>query len=172
MHSLAILSMLRSGSTGFARDVAHANNWTYVGEPFNFKPRHVNTSKDFPGPFLDELARVHAPHHTPLVFKVFSGHTYRLHEVTNVCVVVLERSNMASRWCSLYHARRTHEWGGAVRRNCTMDPPWWFVDKHVRWYEHVRRTFRNRLHLTFDDIVHSRNASLSLVADHCHSRFS
>jgi len=151
---------MRSGSSEFARDLAHAFGWRNAGEPFNFPPWGVRTSKDSPVRFLDELAQGRR-----LVFKLFIGHTRR--PLPDHCAVVLERTNVRARWCSLLHAQKSHDWTGRVRHNCTdYSPPTRFVAQHAKWYRQVRSR-RKHLYLTFDDIVNRRNESLCRVRTFC-----
>ena len=138
MHYVAILSLMRSGSSEFTRDLSVTYNWTDVGEPFNFHPKNVKSSKANPVTFLADVARQRASHPHPLVFKLFAGHTTRsgLRSLANndVCPIVLERTSIASRWCSLLKARQTHDWTGRKRYNCTRLPPKKFAAAHYRWY--------------------------------------
>ena len=156
MH-VVIWSAMRSGSTEFARGLAERYNWTYAGEPFNFRPRGVLQSKANPTAFLAELSRG-----ARLVLKVFPGHTRRalpLH-----CRVVLERS-VAARWCSLWHARASNEWTGRTRHNCTMRAPPSFQRAHRAWYGAVRSA--PHLYLTFEDVTERRDESLRRVGRYC-----
>ena len=161
--TVVLWSAMRSGSTEFAQALAVRFGWAYVGEPFNFRPKGVRASPwTAPARFLAELARGRI-----LVFKVFPGHL-RGAALPLHCAVVLERRPIAARWCSLQHARRTREWTGRTRRNCTDDAsmPASFERAHRRWFEALLRR-RHGLYLTFDDVVRRRNESLWRVGRHC-----
>ena len=147
-------SAMRSGSTEFARDISRTYHLLDVHEPFN--PRLHSSPRN-----LQVLSHAH----TPCVFKVFPGHSQR--KLPKHCAIVLERRNVNARWCSLRRARRSRDWSGRVRHNCTPRAPSWFVHAHQKWYVRLQRIPRH-LYLTFEDVVFRRNESLRRVGTHCH----
>jgi hypothetical protein len=179
---------MRSGSTEFARDLARsltsANGSAYdAGEPFNYIPvalRHewtIPMARRAPLAFLAALASHRSFTGSPvrsIVLKLFPHHLYSSGMATlspRVCAIVLERSPIDARWCSLVHARRTREWTGRTRHNCTHPAaPSWFAREHAEWFARVRRVFRPHLPLTFQDVVARRMHSVAAAVAFCRTR--
>ena len=142
--------------------------------------------------FLAEVARSKGSLSTPLVFKLFNTHVGFVHLAelarNDTCAIVLERTNIATRWCSYVIAERTRDWSGAHRHNCT--PEWWdaadnatmnatydrehppreyrqFESAHREWYDRVRRIFQRHMYLTFDSIVSRRADAIEAVGTFC-----
>ena len=154
---VVLWSAMRSGSTEFAKDLARVHNWKYADEPFNPK---LSVRKRWRGDEESLLEKLSGGKR--LVFKLFPGHSP---PHVPICKVVLERKP-EQRWCSLVHARRTGEWTGRVRRNCSMKPPPAFKTSHRIWFSAATPDIR----LTFEDIVFRRNESLARVGRECDSK--
>lgn len=163
---VVVWSAMRSGSTEFARDLAREMKLRYTGEPFNFPLPGTSRlyAKTNPNEFLRTLSSGAGG---GVVMKVFPGHIRS--RLPHHCAVVLERRNVYARWCSLMHARRSGDWTGRVRHNCTAKPPPHFVVEHQRWYNRVRDA--GHIYITFDDIVYKRQATLRRVATYCWRMF-
>ena len=147
MQHVVLWSAMRSGSTEFAKELAHENMWTFADEPFNPRLSKYNPSITTP---------------TRLIFKVFpKHHRERLHGTH--CNVVLERP-VSNRWCSFIHARQSGEWSGRRRWNCEARPPKWFETQHRHWFKIVPR---QHLYLTFDNVTLNRTWALRSVQRYC-----
>lgn len=172
MGHVVVWSGMRSGSSEFAMDVSRRYGWRYVGEPFNTRLSEWRRWGGDAESILESL--VQKAKGRRLVMKLFRGHSPP--PLGPFCKVVLER-RVEERWCSLKHARRTGEWSGKVRRNCSMTPPPAFVRSHREWYTNSPKGVQGfpgfymkkppDLYLTFEDVVTKRNESLWKVGQKC-----
>lgn len=160
---------MRSGSTEFAIDLAKRMQFRYVGEPFNFPPSHISRSfaRKHPTQYLADLVKQYKA--AGLVMKIFAGHIHgRLDQLPPHCAVILERTNIRNRWCSLLRARHSGDWTGHIRYNCTAEvPPTYFTYQHEHWYSRVRQSLVPHIYITFEDVVHRRNHTLHRVFQFC-----
>ena len=166
MHHQAVVlfSMMRSGSTEFAQELAHEMNYTFLNEAFNFLPKNMSHVKSNPSKYIRQLTSKEN-----VVLKLFNRHTTTISKI-DACNVVLERKNIDNQWCSLINAKKFQDWTSGKRRNCSIPSPKYFTESHNNWYKYIFKTLNNYLYITFDDVVYNRNETILRSKAYCLSK--
>ena len=189
---IPIFTMQRSGSTELLADLALSsplplNN---AGESFTLLPLQSDP--------VPHWLRAAVPANSSAVFKVFSSapreHIRSLLRERTICPVILERTNVTARFCSLLAAVGTGDWTGhhhhdnsGARRHPPCDPALVasaslaaaggarslaaFRQQQASWFEWITLALHHAgipfLKLTFDTVISDRPRALDAVLRFC-----